>query len=53
VNSGESFGLGVGNGALIVAKVSEALIAQVTTGLISSALVYVAEFGPGGLIFSS
>lgn len=52
VNSGESKGLGL-DGALVVTKVSEALIAQVTTGLVSSLLVYVAEIGPEGLQFQS
>lgn len=52
-SSGQFKGLGVGDGALVVAKVGEALIAQVTTAVISSALVYVAEIGPAGLTFQS
>jgi hypothetical protein len=52
-SSGQFKGCGPGDGAIVIAKVNEALIAQVTTAVISSMLVYVAEISPQGLIFSS
>ena len=52
-SSGQIAGLGTGNGALIVTKAGEALVAQVTTAVISSMLVYVAEISKAGLNFQS
>ncbi len=52
-SSGQFKGLGVGDGALVVAKAGEALIAQVTTALVASMLVYVAEIPKMGLNFQS
>ncbi len=52
-SSGQLKGLGIGDGALVVAKAGEALIAQVTSAVISSMLVYVAEIPKLGLNFQS
>jgi len=52
-NSGQFKGVGPGDGAIVVTKAGEALIAQVTTAVVASMLVYVAEISKNGLNFQS
>ncbi len=52
-DSGQFKGLGIGDGAIVIGKVGEDLIANNTTSLLPSVLVYVAEIGKMGLNFQS